>query len=99
MCLPVFFEMSSRWAAEVIINHGSNEAFSTGSHAQYPPKERLSYAQKPPIIMPVPRTPIQAKLQIKAGCIHERDSPFQTAATLYANGTTPSAKPKNKVGG
>ena len=49
--------------------------------------------------MPVPRTPIQAKLQIKAGCIHERDSPFQTAATLYANGTTPSAKPKNKVGG
>ena len=37
------------------ISQGTSEAFSTGSHAQYPPKVKLSYAQAAPIIIPTPK--------------------------------------------
>jgi hypothetical protein len=31
-----------RWRNAVAVSHGMNEAFSTGSHAQYPPQPRTS---------------------------------------------------------
>ena len=36
-------------------SQGTSEEFSTGSHPQYPPHPSVSYAQKPPRMMPVPR--------------------------------------------
>jgi hypothetical protein len=44
-----------KWPAPTKVSQGTKEAFSTGSHAQNPPKLNASYAHAPPIRMPVPR--------------------------------------------
>ena len=49
-----------RCAAATKIIQGTREEFSTGSHAQKPPKDSDSYAQAPPINIPVPKTIIPA---------------------------------------
>src|SRR6476659_4302605 len=36
----------------VLTSHGSNDAFSTGSHAQYPPHPSSTYAHHMPSTMP-----------------------------------------------
>ena len=40
--LPVVFVINMRWAAPTSIIHGTRDAFSTGSHAQNPPKLNAS---------------------------------------------------------
>ena len=42
------------------VNHGRNDAFSTGSQAQYPPQPSTSYDHQAPRMMPAVRKP-QAK--------------------------------------
>ena len=38
----------TEWMNAVAISHGMNEAFSTGSQAQYPPHPRVRYDHQPP---------------------------------------------------
>ena len=66
MTPPLFFCTSSKCAPAAIVSQGTREVFSTGSHAQKPPKLNASYAQAPPIRMPTPRMPTEKKLQIRA---------------------------------
>ena len=38
----------TEWTNAVPMSQGMNEAFSTGSHAQYPPHPRVRYDHQPP---------------------------------------------------
>ncbi|MNX64527.1 hypothetical protein D3C86_955550 [compost metagenome] len=51
---PVFLKAIITCTPAIKVNQGMIEAFSTGSHAQKPPKFSASYAQKEPMIIPVP---------------------------------------------
>ena len=42
---PLFFWTSIVWNAAMPMIHGTSDEFSTGSQAQYPPNERVTYAQ------------------------------------------------------
>src|ERR1051326_7471292 len=44
------------WIEAIATSHGMRDEFSTGSQPQYPPQPRVSYAQYPPRMIPVPRT-------------------------------------------
>ena len=82
-----------------MVIHGTSEEFSTGSHAQKPPKPSASYAQAPPMRMPVPKIMITKKLHGMAGAIQPLKSLRTSPPMAYANGTKVLAKPKNSVGG
>src|SRR5262245_24831983 len=45
----------TEWRYAEAVNQGMMAAFSTGSHAQYPPHPNTSYAQRPPSILPTER--------------------------------------------
>src|SRR5690606_37530657 len=91
--------ISIKWPAPTKVSQGTNEAFSTGSHAQKPPKLRASYAQAPPIRMPRPKMPIPKKVHGRAGSIHSFTRLVQRPAMAKANGTNVEAKPRKRVGG
>ena len=91
--------ISRRWAPATRVSQGTKEEFSTGSHAQNPPKLNASYAQAPPIKIPVPRMPMPKMDQRSAGFIHERSERSASPANAYANGMDVEAKPKKRVGG
>ena|ERR1035437_2778588 len=91
--------ISITWAAPTNVNHGTKDAFSTGSQAQKPPKLKASYAHAPPIKTPVPKTITPKNAHGSAGLIHSLNFFFHNPAMAYAKGTTVNAKPKNKVGG
>jgi hypothetical protein len=82
-----------------MINHGTSDAFSTGSHAQKPPKVSDSYAQAAPIIMPSPRMAAENNAHGIAAFVHPVKSLFQRPAIAYAKGTSVEAKPRNNTGG
>ncbi len=73
----------------VATNHGMMEAFSTGSHPQYPPQPSTPYDHQAPSTIP-------AVSGIQAIIVHRRitrtrsrpHSPVSRLATPYANGTT-----------
>ncbi len=91
--------MIIEWTPTMPMIHGTSEEFSTGSQAQYPPKESVSYAQYPPIAMPTPSTAVAARAQGSAGrthCVYRR---FQSPATANANGAAIIVKPRKRVGG
>ena len=87
------------WMPAIMMIHGTNEEFSTGSHAQYPPNESASYAQKLPIKMPMPKIPPENNDHFKPDLSHALSSLDQSPAMAYAKGTTVEANPKNNVGG
>ena len=43
---------TAEWRKAVPISHGKMAAFSTGSHAQYPPQPSTSYDHQPPRMTP-----------------------------------------------
>src|ERR1035438_2965570 len=51
--MPRFSCIITECRNAVPVNHGNNEAFSTGSQAQYPPQPKTAYAQPCPSRMPV----------------------------------------------
>ena len=81
------------------ISHGTKDAFSTGSHAQKPPKLKASYAHAPPIKMPVPKIMSANKLQGKTGFTQSVKLRTHKDAIAKAAGMVQAANPKNKVGG
>ena len=94
-----FLLMSSKCAPATSTIQGTSEEFSTGSHAQNPPKLKASYAHAPPIKMPAPRMPTAKKAQGSTGLIHPVKSRRHRAPMAYANGTLHAANPRNRVGG
>jgi len=61
-------------------------AFSTGSHAQYQPHPRTSYAQRPPSILPTDRKNQEVRAQRRVVRIHTSPSfPVAKDAIAKAN--------------
>jgi len=87
------------WMPAVPNNHGTKEAFSTGSQAQYPPNERVTYAQYPPKNIAVNRATLAPSVHGSAGPTHSLYFRFQRAAIAKQYGTVIIANPTNKIGG
>src|SRR5678816_1173689 len=73
----------------VAVSHGRNDAFSTGSHAQYPPHPSTSYDHHMPATIAAERNPHVSTVQLRVRRIQSFDSasPESTAPTANANGT------------
>jgi len=79
--------------ATVTANHGSSAAFSTGSHAQYPPHPSSAYAQCAPSTMP---RPSNAHEHTSHGWMRDhrsRSSPTAGSPRASAAGTTKTVRP------
>src|ERR1035437_1644878 len=96
---PLFLWIIITCPAPTYASHGTSDAFSTGSHAQNPPKESASYAQAPPMRTPVPSTMMPKNVQGRAGRCHSVYFFFHSPAIANANGTTVDANPRKSVGG
>src|SRR6185369_9772653 len=84
----------------VAVNHGSSAAFSTGSHAQYPPQPSSSYAQIMPRNNPIDRNSQANIVQRRTARSHESSrSPVISAAMPNANGIVMPTKPMYSDGG
>src|SRR5512135_1941704 len=72
----------------VQVSHGMNAAFSTGSHAQYPPQPRTKYAHSAPNRFPKLKKNHASSVQRRVVRIHTSSSfPVASAAIAKANGT------------
>src|SRR5512141_3302894 len=73
----------------VAVSHGRNEAFSTGSHAQYPPQPSTSYDHHIPAMIAADRKPHDSRVQRRLSLIQRSavTSPDSIAPTANANGT------------
>src|ERR1700693_2654859 len=63
--IPFFSCIITECRNAVAVIHGSRDAFSTGSHAQYPPQPSTAYAQPAPS-----RTPVVWNIQVTR--VHRR---------------------------
>src|SRR6478672_10643104 len=68
--MPRFSCIMTEWRKAVVESQGSREAFSTGSHPQYPPQPRTAYAQCAPSEMPNVRKSHATMVQRRVMCIH-----------------------------
>src|SRR5690242_11602725 len=64
----------AEWRKAVAVSHGRKEAFSTGSHAQYPPHPRTSYDHHIPAMIAAERNPHDAIVQLRVRRIQSFDS-------------------------
>src|SRR5688500_14157449 len=74
----------------VAVSQGRNEAFSTGSHAQYPPHPRTSYDHHMPAMIAADRNPHEAS-------IHRRDRMAQSFCAASSDRMAPIANAKGTV--
>src|ERR1700704_3100010 len=71
----------------VFTSHGSSEAFSTGSHAQYPPQPSSTYAHHIPMSSPIDRNSHDTSVHLRIATSQSTSSFFESsAATANANG-------------
>src|SRR5512146_3163689 len=77
------------WRNAVAVSQGMNDAFSTGSHAQYPPHPNTSYDHHMPAMIAAARNAHDVIVQSRARLIHlsSDSSPDISAPTANANGT------------
>ncbi len=79
---------TEEWMKAVAMSQGMNEAFSTGSQAQYPPHPRTSYDHQPPRTMPAVRKPQATRVHERVLRSHSAPlAPTMRAAMAKANGT------------
>src|SRR5918992_236650 len=71
----------------VAVSHGRNDAFSTGSHAQYPPHPSSVYAHAPPRTMPTDSADHAIRVQRRVDVNHASSSRLVSSAPIAkANG-------------
>src|ERR1019366_10629330 len=80
--------MIAEWRNAVAVSHGINEAFSTGSQAQYPPHPSTSYDHHMPAMIAAVRNPHDNSVHRRVSLIQsfEPISPDSIAPTANANG-------------
>ncbi len=84
---PLRSTSSAEWTAAVAVSQGRNEAFSTGSHAQYPPQPSTSYAHQPPSTIATVRKIQGSKRKLRSGRMKSCPSrPTRSAAQPRPNG-------------
>src|SRR5579871_3302082 len=85
--MPRFSCIITECRKAVMVSHGRSEAFSTGSHPQYPPQPSTSYAQCEPRKMPQVRKSQATIVQRRVMWIHFSPGYFMISApTAKANG-------------
>src|SRR5215472_15862594 len=85
--MPRFSCIITECRNAVIVSQGSREAFSTGSHPQYPPQPSTSYAQCAPRKMPQVRNSHATMVQRRVMWIHFSPGYFIISApSAKANG-------------
>src|SRR5678815_1879082 len=79
----------TEWRYAVAVSHGRNDAFSTGSHAQYPPQPSTSYDHHIPAMIAAERNPHEASIHRRDSTAHSLDvASFDRIAPMAnANGT------------
>jgi hypothetical protein len=87
-------------SSAVATSQGSSAAFSTGSHAQYPPQPSTEYDQRAPRSSPTVRKHHTASVQrlVSATQRSERPSP-SSPPIANAKGTVKPMKPRYRNGG
>src|SRR6185312_14908050 len=86
--MPRFSCIITECRNAVPVSQGSNDAFSTGSHPQYPPQPRTEYAQCAPRKMPQVRKHHVTIVQRRVIWIHFSPGYFMISApNAKANGT------------
>src|SRR5262252_1086062 len=86
--IPRFSCIITECRNAVPVSHGSSEAFSTGSHPQYPPQPSTEYAQCAPKKMPHVRKHHVTIVQRRVMWIHFSPGYFMMSAPkAKANGT------------
>src|SRR5258707_9423598 len=73
--------------AAVAVSHGRNEAFSTGSHAQYPPHPSSTYAHHIPRQIPIDRNNQESRVHLRIATSQSASRRFDNNADIAnANG-------------
>ena len=68
-------------------SHGNSAAFSTGSHAQYPPHPSSTYAHHIPMSSPMLRNSHDTSVHLRIAVSHSVSSCFESSAPIAnANG-------------
>jgi len=87
LSMPRFSWIITEWRNAVMVSHGRKLAFSTGSHAQYPPQPSSTYAHHIPNVMPIERNTHDSSVHFRMAWSQpvssRRDN---SAATANANG-------------
>src|SRR3954466_8396536 len=98
--MPRFSCIITECRRAVPVSHGISEAFSTGSHPQYPPQPRTEYAQCWPRKMPQVRNSHVTIVQRRVMWIHFSPGYFMISApSAKANGTEKPTYPRYSIGG
>src|SRR5687767_8399280 len=85
--MPRFSCTMIEWRKAVLTSHGRSDAFSTGSHAQYPPQPSSTYAHHMPRIIPVVLKNHDTSVHFLMATSHSASRRRVTrAATANANG-------------
>src|ERR1035437_4696105 len=81
--------MMAEWRNAVAVSQGMNDAFSTGSQAQYPPHPSTSYDHHIPAMIAAVRNPHDSSVHRRVILIQSFDpiSPESITPTANANGT------------
>src|ERR1700693_36410 len=98
--MPFFSCIITECRNAVAVIHGSSDAFSTGSQAQYPPHPSTAYAQPCPSRMPVLWKSHVTMVHRRVVCIHESPGCLViNDAIANANGTVNPTYPRYSIGG
>src|SRR6185295_17848329 len=85
--IPRFSWIMIEWRNAVPVSHGNSDAFSTGSHAQYPPHPSSTYAHHIPRTIPVVLKNHEMRVQYLMAVSHSASSRrVMRAAIANANG-------------
>src|SRR5712692_9163294 len=85
--MPRFSWIITECRNAVIVSHGRNEAFSTGSHAQYPPHPSSTYAHHIPRQIPIDRNNQESSVHLRIATSQSASRRFDNNADIAnANG-------------
>ena len=98
--IPFFFWIMTECRNAVTVNQGMREAFSTGSHDQYPPQPSSTYAHWAPRRIPAPRKNHEKMVQRLMAVIHASSRrPARRDAMAKAKGMARPTYPIKRAGG
>src|SRR5260221_11904122 len=82
LSIPRFSWIITEWRKALIVSHGSRLAFSTGSHAQYPPQPSSTYAHHMPRVMPQERNSQESRVHLRMAGIQPVSSRLGESAAI-----------------
>src|SRR5574341_547216 len=80
--MPRFSWIITECRNAVMVSQGRNEAFSTGSHAQYPPHPSSTYAHHMPRQMPIDRKSQERSVHFRIATSQSASSRLERSAAI-----------------